>query len=73
MNKSENEITICLQKHLSEIKNAIKTADKDREGALQIGKMREIMESFGLKLKSYQRFTGGGDMVDYIAFLKYYL
>ena len=78
MNRSfneEDEVTRLLQKNIAEIKKDIKASDSEKTGSIREAEFLAMMAKYQIKmLKIERRFLKeGGERVDYLRFLKYYL
>lgn len=72
----EDEITRLLQKNIAEIKKDIKAADAEKTGSIEESEFLKMMRKYSIKIdKVEKRFVvkDGGDRVDYLRFLKFYL
>lgn len=78
MNRSyneEDEVTRLLQKNIAEIKKDIKATDSEKTGSIRVAEFLTMMAKYEIKMIKIERrfLKDGGDRVDYLRFLKYYL
>ena len=78
MNRSfneEDEVTRLLQKNIAEIKKDIKATDSEKTGSIRVAEFLTMMAKHEIKMIKIERrfLKDGGDRVNYLRFLKYYL
>jgi len=71
----EDEVTRLLQKNIAEIKKDIKAADSEKTGSIREAEFLAMMAKYQIKMTKIERrfLKEGGERVDYLRFLKYYL
>jgi Ca2+-binding EF-hand superfamily protein len=71
----EDEVTRLLQKNIAEIKKDIKAADSEKTGSIREVEFLAMMAKYQIKMIKIERrfLKEGGERVDYLRFLKYYL
>ena len=68
-------MTRLLQKNIAEIKKDIKATDSEKTGSIRVAEFLTMMAKYEIKMIKIERrfLKDGGDRVDYLRFLKYYL
>jgi Ca2+-binding EF-hand superfamily protein len=71
----EDDVTRLLQKNIAEIKKDIKAADSEKTGSIREAEFLAMMAKYRIKMTKIERrfLKEGGERVDYLRFLKYYL
>jgi len=62
-----------LSRKLDAVKEALKRADVKKQGLMEEKQLASVFSQFGVAIPDYSKFYRGGEVVDYIKLLKYYL